>query len=275
MPNSSFDDRSMSSAGSNIGGRSNNGGGGGSVCGSIQKSRASNKASRLALSSVAYSSISADSPNAYRITVKNGDTAYDIHGDWMNVKVHTFKRYLHQVFGVEAKYQTLALERWVHKSTSSLHKRAATPDGGDNTPTAGVTNSSDDDDDMSGSTTASTSSTLSSSVDNKKVPSNITNINKPASDTTTSRQNTTELDAGDNTPAQPQQLHRKLVKMEDDLGKVGGYGVVEGSVVVLLLDRGHQANNIAASSHITRSEEDPALKAAQRDERKRAVMGDL
>eukprot|EP00742_Colponemidia_sp_Colp-10_P021697 GILJ01025491.1.p1 GENE.GILJ01025491.1~~GILJ01025491.1.p1 ORF type:complete len:335 (+),score=40.48 GILJ01025491.1:82-1086(+) len=67
------------------------------------------RSSPLALASVTFASISPDAPNATKVTVSSQDVAYDIFGDWTQVKVHTFKRYLHQVFGVEPKEQILSL----------------------------------------------------------------------------------------------------------------------------------------------------------------------
>ena len=70
----------------------------------------SSKSRMISLASVNFASISPDAPNATRITVSGKDVAYDIFGDWSQVKVHTFKRYLHQVFGVEPRHQQLALD---------------------------------------------------------------------------------------------------------------------------------------------------------------------
>lgn len=69
-------------------------------------SKQSQKAS-LALTSVNFQHISADAPNATKLTVSSKDKCYDIFGDWTLVKVHTFKRYLHQVFGVVPVQQRL------------------------------------------------------------------------------------------------------------------------------------------------------------------------
>lgn len=63
-----------------------------------------------ALASVNFSSISPDAPNAYRIIVKNEDQSYTIFGDWQSVRVHTFKRYLHQVCKIAPILQVLVLE---------------------------------------------------------------------------------------------------------------------------------------------------------------------
>lgn len=75
----------------------------------IASATSGEKSSPMALTSVTFASISPDAPNATRVTVSNQDVAYDIYGDWAQVKVHTFKRYLHQVFGVEPKEQSLSM----------------------------------------------------------------------------------------------------------------------------------------------------------------------
>lgn len=68
------------------------------------------KLSAEALTSVNFNSISPDAPNAFCIIVKNEDKSYVIHGDWLVVRVHTFKRYLHQVFKIPPTSQVLVLE---------------------------------------------------------------------------------------------------------------------------------------------------------------------
>lgn len=65
------------------------------------------KMSAQALKSVNFSSISPEAPNAYRIYVCHHDRSYEIFGDWASVKVHTFKRYLHQVYHVAPMSQVL------------------------------------------------------------------------------------------------------------------------------------------------------------------------
>ncbi|ESL07876.1 hypothetical protein TRSC58_04431 [Trypanosoma rangeli SC58] len=60
-----------------------------------------------ALVSVNFSSISPQAKNAYRIIVSHGDQSYEIFGDWQNVRVHTFKRYLHQVYKIPPTSQVL------------------------------------------------------------------------------------------------------------------------------------------------------------------------
>ncbi|RNF20053.1 uncharacterized protein Tco025E_03882 [Trypanosoma conorhini] len=60
-----------------------------------------------ALASVNFSSISPQAINAYRIVVSHGDQSYEIFGDWQNVRVHTFKRYLHQVYKIPPSSQVL------------------------------------------------------------------------------------------------------------------------------------------------------------------------
>lgn len=60
-----------------------------------------------ALASVNFSSISPEAPNAYRIIVSHGEQSYEIFGDWHAVRVHTFRRYLHQVFKIPPTSQAL------------------------------------------------------------------------------------------------------------------------------------------------------------------------
>ncbi|ORC87713.1 uncharacterized protein TM35_000201220 [Trypanosoma theileri] len=60
-----------------------------------------------ALASVNFSSISPEASNAYRVIVSHGDKSYEIFGDWQSVRVHTFKRYLHQVFKIPPASQVL------------------------------------------------------------------------------------------------------------------------------------------------------------------------
>eukprot|EP00796_Vickermania_ingenoplastis_P011114 gene11114-7740_t len=67
----------------------------------------SKKLSTQALTSVTFSSISQEAPNAYRIYVAHQGKKYEIFGDWENVKVHTFKRYLHQVCSIPPASQSL------------------------------------------------------------------------------------------------------------------------------------------------------------------------
>lgn len=67
------------------------------------------KVSSHALASVNFSTISPEAPNAYRIYVSHGDKSYEIFGDWASVKVHTFKRYLHQVYHIPPGSQVLSV----------------------------------------------------------------------------------------------------------------------------------------------------------------------
>lgn len=65
------------------------------------------KLSTQALTSVNFSTISSEAPNAYRIYVSHGAKSYEIFGDWATVKIHTFKRYLHQVYHITPSSQVL------------------------------------------------------------------------------------------------------------------------------------------------------------------------
>ncbi|GET87688.1 hypothetical protein, conserved [Leishmania tarentolae] len=67
------------------------------------------KISSHALASVNFSTISPEAPNAYRIYVSHGNKSYEIFGDWATVKVHTFKRYLHQVYHIDPSAQVLSV----------------------------------------------------------------------------------------------------------------------------------------------------------------------
>ncbi|CBZ25492.1 conserved hypothetical protein [Leishmania mexicana MHOM/GT/2001/U1103] len=67
------------------------------------------KVSTHALASVNFSTISPEAPNAYRIYVSHGNKSYEIFGDWASVKVHTFKRYLHQVYRIAPSAQILSV----------------------------------------------------------------------------------------------------------------------------------------------------------------------
>ncbi|CAC9478936.1 hypothetical_protein_-_conserved [Leishmania infantum] len=67
------------------------------------------KISSHALASVNFSTISPEAPNAYRIYVSHGNKSYEIFGDWASVKVHTFKRYLHQVYHIAPSAQVLSV----------------------------------------------------------------------------------------------------------------------------------------------------------------------
>jgi hypothetical protein len=62
-----------------------------------------------ALTSVNFTGISRDTPGATPFTVITKDMAYEIHGDWHKVKLHTLKRYLCQVIGVQPSMQELFL----------------------------------------------------------------------------------------------------------------------------------------------------------------------
>jgi hypothetical protein len=64
----------------------------------------------MALASVNFMHISQDAPNATRITVTATTKSFEIAGDWTQVKIHTLKRYLHQVFGVAPVAQRLVLD---------------------------------------------------------------------------------------------------------------------------------------------------------------------
>jgi hypothetical protein len=70
---------------------------------------AGTKVSSHALASVNFDTIKPDAPNAYRIYVAHGDKSYEIFGDWASVKVHTFKRYLHQVYHIPPGSQILSV----------------------------------------------------------------------------------------------------------------------------------------------------------------------
>ncbi|KAG5481588.1 hypothetical protein LSCM1_05612 [Leishmania martiniquensis] len=67
------------------------------------------KVSSQALASVNFSNISPEAPNAYRIYVSHGEKSYEIFGDWASVKVHTLKRYLHQVYHIAPRAQILSV----------------------------------------------------------------------------------------------------------------------------------------------------------------------
>ncbi|KAG5482252.1 hypothetical protein CUR178_06112 [Leishmania enriettii] len=67
------------------------------------------KVSSQALTSVNFSNISPEAPNAYRIYVSHGEKSYEIFGDWASVKVHTLKRYLHQVYHIAPSAQILSV----------------------------------------------------------------------------------------------------------------------------------------------------------------------
>ena len=78
---------------------------------SVSRTRAAKhrKQARKALSSVSFTHISPDAPNAQKIVVLHGNRAFEIAGDWGNVMLHTFKRYLYQVTGVRPAAQVLKL----------------------------------------------------------------------------------------------------------------------------------------------------------------------
>ena len=78
---------------------------------SVSRTRAAKhrKQARKALSSVSFTHISPDAPNAQKIVVLHGTRAFEIAGDWTNVVLHTFKRYLYQVTGVRPAAQVLKL----------------------------------------------------------------------------------------------------------------------------------------------------------------------
>ena len=59
------------------------------------------------LASVNFTNISPDAPGATKILVVYGSKAYEIHGNWAAVKLHTLRRYLHQVVGVPPSSQKL------------------------------------------------------------------------------------------------------------------------------------------------------------------------
>lgn len=98
----------------------NRGGGGsqngrdGSSSGSQSKSSSKRRGrharklvTKASQSSTSFAMLSPDAPNATKITVIQGGTAYEVHGDWSKVRVHTFKRYLHQVCGIRPVDQQL------------------------------------------------------------------------------------------------------------------------------------------------------------------------
>lgn len=60
-----------------------------------------------ALSSMPFRNISPDAPNAYRIFLEHQNTKHELFGSWENVKVHTFKRYLHQLCSISPATQRL------------------------------------------------------------------------------------------------------------------------------------------------------------------------
>ncbi|CAD2221609.1 hypothetical protein AGDE_14636 [Angomonas deanei] len=60
-----------------------------------------------ALTSVNFTSISPDAPNAYLLYITFGNRSCGVSGDWANVKVHTLKRYLNLVFHVAPAAQQL------------------------------------------------------------------------------------------------------------------------------------------------------------------------
>lgn len=59
------------------------------------------------LPSAPFSNISPDAPNAYRIFLEHQNTKHELFGSWENVKVHTFKRYLHQLCSISPATQCL------------------------------------------------------------------------------------------------------------------------------------------------------------------------
>jgi hypothetical protein len=72
------------------------------------RGRANRKAvQRASASSTSFAMLSPEAPNATKITVIQGGNAYEVHGDWSRVRVHTFKRYLHQVTGLRPVEQQL------------------------------------------------------------------------------------------------------------------------------------------------------------------------
>jgi hypothetical protein len=78
---------------------------------SVSRTRAAKhrKQARKALSSVSFTHISPDVPNAQKVVVLHGSRAFEISGDWSNVMLHTFKRYLYQVTGVRPAAQLIKL----------------------------------------------------------------------------------------------------------------------------------------------------------------------
>lgn len=79
---------------------------------STRRSRAAKhrRTQRQALASVNFTHISPQAPNAKKITVLYASVGYEIFGDWPQVRVHTFKRYLFQVTGVRPVEQRLSIE---------------------------------------------------------------------------------------------------------------------------------------------------------------------
>lgn len=81
---------------------------------------------KKALAGVNFTHLSPDAPGATKIFVTTSSSsvagapgtattqpsgkAYEIYGDWANVKVHTFRRYLHQVTGMRPAAQLLFLD---------------------------------------------------------------------------------------------------------------------------------------------------------------------
>lgn len=84
------------------------------------RGRANRKAvQRATQSSSSFAMLSPEAPNATKITVIQGGNAYEVHGDWSRVRVHTFKRYLHQVCGIRPVDQQL-LRDSVHELKDDL-----------------------------------------------------------------------------------------------------------------------------------------------------------
>lgn len=75
----------------------------------VEQHNENQKPSASALTSVTFSSISREAPNAYPIFVGRKGKRYEISGDWAAVKVHTFKRYLHQVYLIPPAEQSLVV----------------------------------------------------------------------------------------------------------------------------------------------------------------------
>ena len=62
-----------------------------------------------ALASVNFVGITRDAPGSTPLNIACRDVMYEIYGEWHKVKVHTLKRYLCQVLGVQPSLQELSL----------------------------------------------------------------------------------------------------------------------------------------------------------------------
>ena len=73
--------------------------------------------------------LSPSAPNATAIVVSFGDTAVTVHGDWRNVRLHTLRRYLYQVFGVRPQCQELRLKCTTTSTGTAAALASSTKDG--------------------------------------------------------------------------------------------------------------------------------------------------